>query len=178
MRLGRACRRTSAPLVSEGVDKSNSPWVLALVLGVVAGICALLCFPFVLVHTWHAVKDFRVHRKRSGWSLSVGPDGITTTDAFRRTVAWEQVGEVSLTNIQARTRHRYTGLHVRFTADTVVPMARPAGWYDLEPAPRGKKGNVPLCVLGPMTEQQRFDLTNALIHHAGECWDAKADESP
>lgn len=164
--------------MSEGVDKSNSPWVLALVLGVVAGICALLCFPFVLVHTWHAVKDFRVHRKRSGWSLSVGPDGITTTDAFRRTVAWEQVGEVSLTNIQARTRHRYTGLHVRFTADTVVPMARPAGWYDLEPAPRGKKGNVPLCVLGPMTEQQRFDLTNALIHHAGECWDAKADESP
>ena len=29
-----------------------------------------------------------------------------------------------------------------------------------------------------MTEQQRFDLTNALIHHAGERWNAKADESP
>ena len=62
----------------EGVDKSDSPWMLAFVPGSLAGVLALLCLLLALVHTWHAVNDARVHRKRSRWSLSVDSDGITT----------------------------------------------------------------------------------------------------
>ncbi|MFC9760081.1 hypothetical protein [Streptomyces sp. NPDC056921] len=85
---------------------------------------------------------------------------------------------MSVAENEAPTPHLYTGLQVRFADDAVVAKARPAGWCDPGADPRGKNGNTPLCVLGPMTEQQRFDLTNALIHHVGTRWDTEADNLP
>ncbi|NDU73696.1 hypothetical protein GWI34_13755 [Actinomadura sp. DSM 109109] len=42
-------------------------------------------------------------------------------------------------------------------------MARPR-------PPKGTAGNVPLCVLGPMTERQHEALIAALARHAGPRW--------
>ncbi|MFG1815345.1 serine/threonine-protein kinase [Kribbella sp. NPDC049174] len=115
------------------------------------------------------------------WSLRVGPDGITTTDASgataatgpsgRRTFTWNHVKMVTLEEIRVKMLNRPSGVHIRFTQD--APFSgrfRPAGWSHSQFPLVRPDGSIPLCVLGPLTEDQHADLTAALNRHAGNRW--------
>lgn len=64
---------------------------------------------------------------------------------------------------------RYTGVHLTLKrADT--PRTLPAGWPyphlgSIKPA---LSQGMPICVLGPMTEQQRTALNQALVLYGGQ----------
>ncbi|TCO26218.1 serine/threonine protein kinase [Kribbella steppae] len=115
------------------------------------------------------------------WSLRIGPDGITTTDASgataatgpsgRRTFAWNHIKMVTLEEIRAKMLNRDSGLHIRFAHDAPYNgRFRPAGWIHSQATAVRQDGSIPLCVLGPLTEQEHADLVAALNHHAGPRW--------
>ncbi|MFE9558794.1 hypothetical protein ACFYOD_35720 [Streptomyces sp. NPDC006703] len=106
-----------------------------------------------------------------GWSLCIGPQGIVTTSTFgEREYRWNEVKTVAVKPIGESGRpSRFNGLHVRFTTDAKRPTReRLAGWPRYLPKPNTTFGGmVPICVLGPMTKQQRTDLKEALGQRGG-----------
>ncbi|MET9079121.1 serine/threonine-protein kinase [Streptomyces sp. NPDC004232] len=106
-----------------------------------------------------------------GWSLCIGPQGIVTTSAFgEREYRWNQVKTVTVKPIgESGGSSRFNGLHVRFTTDSKRPTReRLAGWPRYLSKPNATfSGMVPICVLGPMTNQQRTELKEALGRHGG-----------
>ncbi|MFE2737112.1 hypothetical protein [Streptomyces sp. NPDC059349] len=140
-----------------------------MALFVVSGVCALFAFITVLIHL--PVLAF-LHRT-AGWSLKVGPQGFeAVSTAGRHELRWSDLDKVSIAEIDGRVKffsgkihlHRYTGIHVKLVKGAKRPHARPAGWPTLYPgsivARQGKM--VPVCVLGPMMDQQTADLKDAL----------------
>ena len=45
-----------------------------------------------------------------------------------------------------------------------------AGWIRSQPTAVRQDGSVPICVLGPLTEQEHADLVAALSRHGGNRW--------
>ncbi|MFE7268920.1 hypothetical protein ACFU9B_44750 [Streptomyces sp. NPDC057592] len=134
---------------------------------------AIFCLFKLAENTHQRSRHRSALPNRSPWSLHVGPGGITTTDNFRRTIPWEQVKTVTTEIINAPEWYAYPGLHVRFVKHANVTPLRPAGWFYPGGAPDGTDGRVPVCVLGPLTEHQHFELTEALTRHAGARWRPK-----
>ncbi|MEU9838671.1 serine/threonine-protein kinase [Actinomadura sp. NPDC048032] len=122
---------------------------------------------------------------RRPWSLHVGPRGIATWDprcatpstgpAGQRVFPWDEIQTVSLERTAAGRTHRCDTLRVRFRdTDPNSSRFRPAGWIardvvipDLEEDQSERR---PICVLGPMNEQQHAALIAALVKHAGPRW--------
>ncbi|MEU9119095.1 serine/threonine-protein kinase [Streptomyces sp. NPDC048506] len=132
-----------------------------------------------------------VYRTPKGWSLSVEPQCIVTTSAFgRRTYQRSRVRDFVIEEIQvnANSLYTFTGLHLNLAEDVQHRPATgqfansmasalfgarpgqhsPAGW-----PPRYRvssssltDGMVPICVLGPMTDQQRAELSEALDRYS------------
>ncbi|WP_331773104.1 hypothetical protein OG948_57810 (plasmid) [Embleya sp. NBC_00888] len=127
----------------------------------------------LLLLLWQAPGGWR-HRhalpNRAPWSLHVGPQGIVTTDGSRRTVTWDQVEVVTAQIVNAHVQYRYSGLHVHFVDDVGDTPLRPAGWFYPGSVASGVIGGIPLCILGPLTEQEYDELTQALDRHAGARW--------
>ncbi|MCX4633186.1 hypothetical protein [Streptomyces sp. NBC_01443] len=65
-------------------------------------------------------------------------------------------------------------LHVRSTDAASLAIARPAGWVYPRDIHRRPGRRIPLCVLGPMTDQQYSEFTTALIRYAGRLWHPEA----
>jgi len=141
----------------------------------------VIAIVFTLVATASAVSRAARVRATRPWSLRIGPEGITTVDANvataatgpsgRRTFGWQHIQLVTLEEIRAKMLERDPGLHIRFTPDAPhTGRGRPAGWNHTESTTVRKDGSIPLCVLGPLTEEQHFDLTSALTRHAGPRW--------
>jgi hypothetical protein len=78
---------------------------------------------------------------------------------------------VTLEEIRAKMLNRESGLHIRLTSEAPYSgRFRPAGWIHPQSTAVRQDGSIPLCVLGPMTEEQHADLVAALDHHAGKRW--------
>ncbi|MFE2971421.1 serine/threonine-protein kinase [Streptomyces sp. NPDC059340] len=112
-------------------------------------------------------------RRKSAWSLHVGPEGITTTSAVdysRRKYPWHHLQRFTIEEVAAANPgYRYTGLHVEYTKDArrSAKRHRPAGFSNVGGGTLivRKDGVVPVCVLGPMTDQQRAELEEALARY-------------
>lgn len=145
---------------------------LVIVSGVI-GYIPLLALPVL-------VFDGAYHRKRA-WSLSVGPEGITTTSAVdysKHEYPWSQLRSRSIEDVALANGflYRLTGLHVEYTKDA-APSATthdPAGWPWRSPnALVGRKdGMIPICILGPMTDRQRAELAEALDRYGRQAGEA------
>ncbi|MFB7756731.1 protein kinase [Streptomyces sp. NPDC056121] len=140
-----------------------------MALFVVSGLCALFALITVLIYL--PVLTF-LHRT-AGWSLKVGPQGIETVSAAgRHELRWSDLDRVSIAEIDGRVKffsgkihlHRYAGIHVKLVKGAKRAHARPAGWPTLYPGNIVARQDkmVPVCVLGPMTDQQRAELKDAL----------------
>jgi hypothetical protein len=137
--------------------------VMLLVFGGI-GVCAL-----IVLLTYVAGYGLR---RKSGWSLHVGPKSITTTcavDYSRREYLWDHLQRFTIEEVAAANPgYRYTGLHIEYTqhARRSAERHRPAGWGPLGGTLIVRKdGVVPVCVLGPMTDQQRAELEEALARY-------------
>ncbi|WP_328946790.1 serine/threonine protein kinase [Streptomyces sp. NBC_00250] len=151
-------------------ESSPTPGSLAGLAGVIAGIFALV---YLLVLVLSVVRR-RYERERPPWSLSVGPHGIVATGAFRRAVGWDQIQMVTVEAIPSHMPYDYRALYVRSTDAANLASARPAGWAYPSGIYRRPDRRIPLCVLGPMTEQQHSEFTDALIRYAGALWHPEA----
>ncbi|WP_165845429.1 serine/threonine-protein kinase [Streptacidiphilus pinicola] len=112
----------------------------------------------------------QVPSARPGWALYVGPDYIMTTSSTgRREFTWDNIKEVTIRDLQDAVPYRFTALFVKpVRRDSAVTQA-PAGW----PVPKVWRANDighPVCVLGPMTHEQRTQLSQALANHGGARW--------
>ncbi|MEU3461177.1 serine/threonine-protein kinase [Streptomyces sp. NPDC006733] len=115
-------------------------------------------------------KEARALPQHAAWTLQVGPHSIVTAGVHgRREFAWDQIRSVSIEEIDGTSPYRFTGVHVQLVSSAGRPRKLPpAGW----PHPEStitirEQGKVPICVLGPMTGQQRIALTEALARHGG-----------
>ena len=144
-------------------------------------LCAALGTLVALAITYSAAVHARRLRRTRPWSLRIGPEGITTTDitsptaatgpSGRRTFAWQDIATVTLEEIRAKMLHRDSGLHIRFSPDAPHSgRLTPAGWNHPQSTTVREDGSIPLCVLGPLTEQQHAELISALTRHAGPRW--------
>jgi serine/threonine protein kinase len=125
-----------------GREQGDSPWLLLTVVWVAGGLCVLLGGIVAVEETSEAIRRTRLLRRRPPWSLHIGPQGTTTTDATgatiatgpagRRTFAWDHLRMVTLENIVSRAPYCYAGLRTRFThAAPVLPLRRPPRGLDL-----------------------------------------------
>ncbi|SEG82393.1 Serine/threonine protein kinase [Actinacidiphila yanglinensis] len=112
-----------------------------------------------------------LHRSRQAWSLSVGPEYIETTGhSGTRKYLWRQVLECTIEEIVTNlwVLHEFTGLHLKFTKDVKRKRGTdPAGWPPNCPGERTIRGDGvwPICVLGPMTDKQRSELSEAIARY-------------
>ncbi|MER7484323.1 serine/threonine-protein kinase [Streptomyces sp. NPDC126510] len=131
------------------------------------------------------VGALRLIYDRSAWSLQIGPQGIRTTIGFGRheyQCQWNHVQLFAINRIKGENRLAGIGnwyqspaaLCVKFTKgakrSAVIPLA---GW-PFPVAARVRNGRVPVCVLGPMTDQQRTALREALARYGHGKSDAEA----
>lgn len=155
------------------IDDANPGFLPAMIAVVLALAVAL---PLTL-------RARRVRRARP-WSLQVDSVGITTVDADfptaatgpsgRRTYRWDGIKTVTFEKILSSTGYREPGLHLAFTTKGPRPE-RPAGWrYRVTPIVR-QDGRTPVCVLGPLDEQQHAEVTTALTRHGGSRWRPEVD---
>jgi hypothetical protein len=118
-------------------------------------------------------------RDKSAWSLQIGPPGIRTTSGLdRREYRWSQVQTFAIEEaVGNASKYRCSaGLHVKFIKGDKrrnLDVYRPAGWPFPQRAMR-RNGMVPICVLGPMTDQQRAALSEALARYGHGKSDADA----
>ncbi|MFF3690966.1 serine/threonine-protein kinase [Streptomyces sp. NPDC002187] len=151
-------------------------------------LCAIAATLYAIVALIGACLDLRVerlHERRTGWSLHVGPDHIVTTSAGgRQEYAWDQIQRVTIYEIGVHAPCVYTGLHVAQRGPARPPQLElcPAGWpyhWQLEMMDDAEDSDtpVPICVLGPLTEQQRTELVEALARYGGQRWDQPTPES-
>lgn len=114
----------------------------------------------------------RVPEVRPDWTLHVGPYALITTDADgRHEYAWTRVVNVSMGEFDSWGPYRLTLLFLAPLGPRLAPPL-PAGWpYDSMP-PQLFDHNLapPVCVLGPMTNAQRDELSDALRRYAGWRW--------
>ncbi|MFD4318926.1 serine/threonine-protein kinase [Streptomyces sp. NPDC058548] len=139
-------------------------WVIAMV-GTLVGVAAVAI----------VIGAKRLHRRmlpnRTPWSLTVAPQGIVTTGSFGRTVTWERIQMVTVDRITSENAaYTYTGLHIRLVQKPKANSVYPAGWFYRNRPDTRWDGTLPLCVLGPLSEQQHSELTTALARHAGSRW--------
>ncbi|MFE3470032.1 protein kinase [Streptomyces sp. NPDC059185] len=156
----------------QGLGQETSPSV-----GSLAGLAGAIAVAPALIYLFVAVAGvvrMRYERERSPWSLSVGPHGIVATGAFRRAVGWDQIQMVTVEAIPSNVPYDYRGLFVRSTDAANLASARPAGWVYPGGIHRRPDRRIPICVLGPMTEQQHSEFTDALIRYAGALWHPEA----
>ncbi|MDX3226378.1 serine/threonine-protein kinase [Streptomyces sp. ME19-01-6] len=176
----------AAGKITVGQKQDDNPWMLVILVWVFGGLATLFGVISMLVSTGKVIRHASLLRRKPPWTLHIGPRGITTTDATgatiatgptgRRTFVWDHLKMVTLENIESPAPYRYAGLHARFTDDAPHPdRARPAGWiYPAPLAPR-EHGRVPLCVLGPLSDQQHSALIDALTRYAGSRWQPEAE---
>lgn len=113
-----------------------------------------------------------LHRTSIGWSLSIGPQCIETTGrSGKRTYRWNHVKDVTIEEIHGATGapYQFTGLHLRLKKkhDTAQLLHNePAGWARFATVTRRQDKLVPVCVLGPMTEEERTQLAQALARYS------------
>lgn len=133
---------------------------------VMSAILAGLAILFFLV-AWLEKRLYRT----TGWSLYVGPDGITTAGSFgKRQYPWKQVTRIAIEPIQnSGKRYSYEGLHVQIARDAKQSRRdRPAGWPRFHPGTiTDRAWMVPICVLGPMSDEQRAKLEEAIAQYGG-----------
>jgi tRNA A-37 threonylcarbamoyl transferase component Bud32 len=145
-------------------------WIVALTF------CALLLIlPGMLAVEASRTKKFaHVPERIPGWTLHIGPNYIMTTDAAgRREFTWNRIMNVSIREFRYRGPYQFTVLSLEFMSDPVGAPLAPAGWpYPHLPA-RPASSNpspTPVCVLGPMTHEQRTELSEALAQYGGWRW--------
>ncbi|WP_331773658.1 protein kinase (plasmid) [Embleya sp. NBC_00888] len=148
-------------------------------LGGVLGWCAamaalggLLALGELVLDVFRKVYADERHRlgvpNRVPWSLRIDPHGITTADNdAHRSVPWTQVKKVRITRIAGGGPYTYAGLHVYAVKGAKVTRVRPAGWFYPDRTGLDGASEVPVCVLGPLTDHQYVALTRALTRHAG-----------
>jgi tRNA A-37 threonylcarbamoyl transferase component Bud32 len=128
----------------------------------------------------------RPYPHRTGWSLHVGPNYIVTTGATgRREFTWDQIHRVTIEQIKGAGPYRYTGIHLSKEGARQLPTPLPAGWPYPHPDSIGPyqrlvdaelSSHMPICVLGPMTHEQRTELTQALARFGGRRWQPHGGE--
>jgi tRNA A-37 threonylcarbamoyl transferase component Bud32 len=139
---------------------------LSAVLGYVGGMCAFLALVLSLA-AGQRKKSTQPSEARTGWTLHVGPNYIMTTSAAgRREYTWDRIRRVTIKDFQGGGPHRYTALFLQFSSGSVPSVSVPAGW----PHPKvtgaiNLRMDRPVCVLGPMTHEQRTQLSEALARH-------------
>ncbi|SEG92012.1 Serine/threonine protein kinase [Actinacidiphila yanglinensis] len=131
----------------------NSGWLVAtmfLVIGV-------LLFLATLVGARSTLNARRT------WSLQIGPQGIRTGGPGGPEIQWKQVKTYAIDAVLSGTGtyRAAAGIHIRFTRDMRSKLYPPAGWAFPQPAAIRNR-LVPVCVLGPMTDQQQASLRAAL----------------
>ncbi|MCZ7459710.1 serine/threonine-protein kinase [Streptomyces sp. WMMC940] len=150
------------------------------VTAIVFSCIGVFCLSMLLLAA--IVKSLEPNR-RSAWSLEIGPRGIrTTTQLDRHQYRWSQVRTFAVEEVFGyheelpdRVLHgARAGLHVKFAqGEKPSTPHRPPGWpYGTKT--RGRNGMVPICVLGPMTDQQRAAVTEALTRYGQGKSDAEA----
>ncbi|MFC9534978.1 serine/threonine-protein kinase [Streptomyces sp. NPDC056975] len=106
-----------------------------------------------------------------GWTLHVGPNCIVTTGATgRREFTWDQIKNVTVTGLRGWGPYQFRVLSLEFSTrsgwDLHIPT--PAGWPYPQIQPRlggSPLRATPVCVLGPMTHEQRTALQDALSRY-------------
>jgi hypothetical protein len=157
---------------------------ISVVLGFTSGGLGLIGALVVFYGNGNRRLEERVTRPyphRTGWSVYVGPNYIVTTGVTgRREFTWDQIHRVTIEQIKGAGPYRYTGIHLYKEGAGRLSSALPAGWP--YPAPRSIKLykrhfvdgeltlHIPICVLGPMTHEQRTELTQALARFGGRRW--------
>ncbi|GAA2710338.1 hypothetical protein GCM10010315_10010 [Streptomyces luteosporeus] len=151
-----------------------------IAVGMVPFAAVLVCLIAIPNGTFIRARDARARRPRSTWSLIVDGEGITvTSEVGSETFPWPTLDRVAIKVLVCRNYDykapidHYTGLFLDL--DPTAPphsLQRPAGWhYRAGYLRMDPRTNVPVCVLGPMTERQRSQLVRSLITYAGPAWD-------
>ncbi|MFE6762025.1 serine/threonine-protein kinase [Streptomyces sp. NPDC057689] len=156
--------------ITRGPGSSDNPWMLLPSAGIVL---ALLAGVVVM----QGIRETLRRKEREQWALHVGPAGVATTTgaAGRNEFAWDRIQRVVIEEIQCWPPYRYTGVHLDLVPGAVRPaVARPAGWVypESDTLMTRQNGRIPVCVLGPMTEQQRADLVRAFARYGGPRWES------
>lgn len=153
----------------------DSPWGLIFAVGIISAPIAVLCILQVVLDMFNLAKEARRRSpEKPAWTLHVGPQYIVTAGANgRREFAWDQIQSVTIEEIKGSSPYRYTGVVVQLAPGVgLPPKTPPAGWPHPEPNTITvlANGRVPVCVLGPMTGQQRIGLTEALARYGDGQW--------
>ncbi len=114
-------------------------------------------------------KDAQLPEVIPGWTLYVGKNYIVTTGTVgRREFTWDRITNVTVRQIPHRGPYRFTGLVLEFDLEFMPSIPAPAGWPHPHLRSDGLRlGEVAVCVLGPMTHQQRTELSEALARYGG-----------
>ncbi len=115
-------------------------------------------------------------RGKRSWSLQIGPPGIRTTHGpDRREYVWDQVQMFAIQEVASKVRvAARAGLYVKCAqAGQRGKSVKPAGW-PLRKLAIGRQGMIPVCVLGPMSDQQRDALDGALARYGRGRGDVEA----
>ncbi|MFJ5546433.1 serine/threonine-protein kinase [Streptomyces sp. NPDC093225] len=139
-------------------------WIIAMA-GTLVGLAA------VAVMTGAKRHHRRMLPNRTPWSLAVAPQGIVTTGSFGRTVTWDRIQMVTVDRITSgNAAYSYTGLRIRLVQKPKANSVCPTGWFYRSRPNTSWDDALPLCVLGPLSEQQYSELTKALARYAGSRW--------
>ncbi|MEV0659948.1 serine/threonine-protein kinase [Actinomadura luteofluorescens] len=172
-----------------GDDSTSDPAgfaaFIAMYPGFFCGVAAVLYGIYLASYTPAWLRHSRGLRHRCPWSLRVDSRGITTRDprcatpsrgpAGRSAFLWNEIETVSLERTAAGRHHRCETLRVRFCeTGPESSRFRPAGWIGLDLSipdlEKGQGERRPVCILGPMSEQEYDALFAALVQHAGSRW--------
>ncbi|MET7791762.1 hypothetical protein ABZS93_35075, partial [Streptomyces sp900116325] len=170
-------------------------WFALLMTGAIATLVGVVYGLYAIFYGSRKAGAERRHRSGGGWTLHVGPHHImATSTAARRSFTWDQIQEVTLEEIKGKfpwdrnqevtlgeiqggkLPYAYTGVHLRFAQGdsqrTKQPRGTTVGWpYPPETIEVREDQWYPVCVLGPMSEQQREQLTDALARYARRRWE-------
>ncbi|MEU4845827.1 hypothetical protein [Streptomyces gilvosporeus] len=110
------------------------------------------------------------------WSLKIGPPGIRTTGVYdSREYTWSQVQTFAVRRIYGLNGSSLTALAIKpMTGEKQPTQCWPNGWPYPVRAWVIAGGLEPVCVLGPMSDQQRTALNEALARYGHGKSDAEA----
>ena len=132
--------------------------------------------PFLSLVPWLLSKKACRHmqRRMPAWSLDIDAHRITA--ASGQTVydlpwTWIEsvhVGPIGSTN-KERPPRTLEGLHVVPKPGVRLPVGDPAGWpgKDTAKAKASRDGGIPICVLGPLSEEQQQQWNDVVAHYTG-----------
>ncbi|MDH6709221.1 hypothetical protein P3T27_005967 [Kitasatospora sp. MAA19] len=139
-------------------------WIIAMA-GTLVGIAAVASVSGAKRH------HRRMLPNRTPWSLTVASQGIVTTGSFGRTVTWDLMQTVTVDRITSeKAAYTYTGLRIRLIQKSKANSVYPAGWFYRNRPNTSWDDTLPLCVLGPLSEQQYSELTKTIARYAGSRW--------